>query len=182
MAEHNELGKWGEDIAVEYLLDKQYRIVARDWKLGKRDIDIIAYSPEGYLVFVEVKTRQSNALVRGIEAVDTHQIDMLREIISKGIDCCYSTLVTYGCLTVHAERIMAKGIVKRGIEEVAAYGIYPLIRRGHTGIKRTAKVSIYGSGSQRKVANVPYRVDSRRRDGGVVLLAQFCLCAVVVII
>ena len=51
----------------------------------------------------------------GIEAVDTHQIDMLREIISKGIDCCYSTLVTYGCLTVHAERIMAIGIVKRGI-------------------------------------------------------------------
>lgn len=64
MAEHNELGKWGEDIAVEYLLDKQYRIVARDWKLGKRDIDIIAYSPEGYLVFVEVKTRRNEVFMQ----------------------------------------------------------------------------------------------------------------------
>ena len=64
MAEHNDLGKWGEDIAVEYLLDKQYRIVARDWKLGKRDIDIIAYSPDGYLVFVEVKTRRNEVFMQ----------------------------------------------------------------------------------------------------------------------
>ena len=70
MAEHNDLGKWGEDIAVEYLLDKQYRIVARDWKLGKRDIDIIAYSPDGYLVFVEVKTRRNEVFMQTEYAVN----------------------------------------------------------------------------------------------------------------
>lgn len=169
--------------------------VARPGEVGNvgicREVKAIAWMPvdakiEARLVLRLASLAEGIGIHRvvpeGIEAVDTHQIDMLREIISKGIDCCYSTHVTYGCLTVHAERIMAKGIVKRGIEEVAAYGIYPLIRRGHTGIKRTAKVSIYGSGSQRKVANVPYRVDSRRRDGGVVLLAQFCRGAVVVII
>ena len=42
MAAHNELGKWGEDIASEYLIHNGYQIVERDWKSGRRDIDIIA--------------------------------------------------------------------------------------------------------------------------------------------
>ena len=31
MAEHNDLGKWGEDEAVLYLADEGYTIVDRDW-------------------------------------------------------------------------------------------------------------------------------------------------------
>ena len=42
MAAHNELGKWGEDTAARYLSDKGYVIIARDWRIGHRDIDIIA--------------------------------------------------------------------------------------------------------------------------------------------
>ena len=42
MAAHNELGKWGEDLATAYLEQKGYTIVERDWKSGRRDIDIIA--------------------------------------------------------------------------------------------------------------------------------------------
>ena len=40
MAEHNDLGKWGEDEAVFYLEDKGYTIIDRDWRLGRRDLDI----------------------------------------------------------------------------------------------------------------------------------------------
>lgn len=46
MATHNELGKWGEDCAADYLQRMDYTIVARDWKSGHRDIDIIAIDEE----------------------------------------------------------------------------------------------------------------------------------------
>ena len=42
MASHNELGKWGEDIAANYLERLGYTIIERDWKSGHRDLDIIA--------------------------------------------------------------------------------------------------------------------------------------------
>ena len=66
MAAHNELGKWGEDLAAEYLEKKGYTIVERDWKSGRRDIDIIALDDD-VVVFVEVKTRR-NSLLRSLRA------------------------------------------------------------------------------------------------------------------
>ena len=45
MAEHNDLGKWGEDEAALYLEDEGYTIIDRDWRLGRRDLDILAYTP-----------------------------------------------------------------------------------------------------------------------------------------
>ena len=59
MAEHNEFGKKGEDIAVEYLEKKGYKILERNWKMGKYEIDIIAKEGK-YTVVVEVKSRNSN--------------------------------------------------------------------------------------------------------------------------
>lgn len=60
MAEHNDLGKLGEEIAVKYLTDKGYEILERNWRNRHKEIDIIAKDGK-YLVIVEVKTRQSNA-------------------------------------------------------------------------------------------------------------------------
>ena len=59
MAEHIELGKKGEEIALRHLAAKKYRILETNWRLGKNEIDIIARDGK-YLVVVEVKTRQSN--------------------------------------------------------------------------------------------------------------------------
>ena len=71
MAAHNEFGKWGEEMAAEYLQQKGYRIIERDWRSGARDIDIIAQAPDlSTLVFVEVKTRKSEALMRAADAVN----------------------------------------------------------------------------------------------------------------
>ena len=70
MAEHNDLGKWGEDEAVLYLEDEGYTIVDRDWRLGRRDLDILAFSPDGNtLVVVEVKTRTGEEYQQPEEAV-----------------------------------------------------------------------------------------------------------------
>lgn len=60
MADHNELGKIGEEIAVQYLLKEGYSIVLRNFKFDRAEIDIIADSPDGVLVFVEVKTRHND--------------------------------------------------------------------------------------------------------------------------
>lgn len=59
MAKHNELGKQGEDIAVQYLTDKGYEILERNWRNIHKEIDIIAKKGKE-LVIVEVKTRQSD--------------------------------------------------------------------------------------------------------------------------
>lgn len=71
MAEHNELGTWGEDEAALYLEGEGYVIIDRDWKIGRRDLDIVALSPDGKtLVVVEVKTRSGNDYQLPEEAVD----------------------------------------------------------------------------------------------------------------
>ena len=70
MAEHNDLGKWGEDEAALYLEDEGYTIIDRDWRLGRRDLDILAYTPDGNtLVVVEVKTRTGEEYQQPEEAV-----------------------------------------------------------------------------------------------------------------
>ena len=70
MAEHNDLGKWGEDEAALYLEDEGYTVVDRDWRLGRRDLDILAFSPDGNtLVVVEVKTRTGEKYQQPEEAV-----------------------------------------------------------------------------------------------------------------
>ncbi len=61
MAEHNDLGKWGEAEASRYLESKGYAILDRDWRFGKRDLDIVALSEDACtMVVVEVKTRASD--------------------------------------------------------------------------------------------------------------------------
>lgn len=59
MAIHNDLGKKGEDAAVEMLKMKHYHIVERNWTFHGYEIDVIAEN-EALIVFVEVKTRTSN--------------------------------------------------------------------------------------------------------------------------
>lgn len=58
MAEHNELGKKGEDLAVEFLLQNDYKILERNWTFQKAEIDIIA-KKENFLAVIEVKTRST---------------------------------------------------------------------------------------------------------------------------
>ena len=58
MAEHNDRGHWGEQKAAEYLENKGYRILWRDWRDGHRDLDIVAVDADT-LVVVEVKTRRN---------------------------------------------------------------------------------------------------------------------------
>lgn len=59
MAYHNELGKIGEQLAVELLESKGYEIISRNYMFQKAEIDIIA-KHENQMICVEVKTRNSD--------------------------------------------------------------------------------------------------------------------------
>lgn len=58
MAEHNELGKFGEELAAEYLQNNGYTILETNWTFHKAEIDILAQK-DNVLAVVEVKTRTS---------------------------------------------------------------------------------------------------------------------------
>ena len=65
------VGKAGEDFVAQYLKSKGYIIIKRNWRDSRfGELDIVAENRE-CIAFVEVKTRQKNALVSGVEAVDT---------------------------------------------------------------------------------------------------------------
>ena len=59
MAEHNELGKLGEKIALDFLKTNDYAILKTNWTFEKAEIDILAQKGDT-LAVVEVKTRSSN--------------------------------------------------------------------------------------------------------------------------
>lgn len=73
MAQHNDLGKKGEEAAVRYLQQKGYSIVQRNWINNKIEIDIIAQNDE-FIVFTEVKTRSSDYWGNPEEAVSKGKI------------------------------------------------------------------------------------------------------------
>jgi putative endonuclease len=59
MAAHNDLGKKGEDLAVEYLTNKAHRIIARNYRYEKAEVDIIS-ALGNTIVFTEVKARSTD--------------------------------------------------------------------------------------------------------------------------
>ncbi|MBT8305156.1 MAG: YraN family protein [Bacteroidia bacterium] len=58
MAGHNELGKKGEQLAVNFLMKNGYDIIERNYRFDKAEVDIIAQIKDT-LAIVEVKTRST---------------------------------------------------------------------------------------------------------------------------
>lgn len=59
MAIHNEKGALGEQYACHFLEELGYEVLARNWRFGRDELDIIARTARE-LVIVEVKTRSSD--------------------------------------------------------------------------------------------------------------------------
>lgn len=73
MADHNELGKKAEDLAAEYLVKNGYKILVRNFRFKKNEIDIIA-EKDNKIVVVEVKARSTDFFILPQEAVTKSKI------------------------------------------------------------------------------------------------------------
>ncbi len=67
--DRSEKGRLGEDAVCELLVRRGHSIVGRNYRKRTGEIDIIS-EVNGFIVFTEVKTREMNSMVSGIEAVD----------------------------------------------------------------------------------------------------------------
>lgn len=76
MSEHFELGKKGEQIAVDYLIKKGYKILERNWRFQKAEIDIIA-TKQKKIISIEVKTRSSKYFGNPQDFVSSKKIKLM---------------------------------------------------------------------------------------------------------
>jgi putative endonuclease len=65
--EKKNFGAWGEDVAVAYLERNGYRILSRNYRVGHKELDVVA-TRDDLTIFVEVKTRQEilDGVITGI--------------------------------------------------------------------------------------------------------------------
>jgi putative endonuclease len=68
MSESQSLGQKGETLAIEYLQKAGYKIRHRNWRSGKKELDIVAENND-FVVFVEVKTRTDDYLEHPANAI-----------------------------------------------------------------------------------------------------------------
>lgn len=83
MADHNEFGIEAEKRAAQFLEEKNYKILKRNWRYMKAEIDIIAEDlSRNQIVIVEVKARKINPLVDAEIAVTSKK----RKLLIKAAD------------------------------------------------------------------------------------------------
>ncbi|WP_334056185.1 YraN family protein [Polaribacter sp. P097] len=80
MAQHNELGKKGEQLATSFLRENGYTILEKNYRYLKAEVDIIAQKND-ILIAVEVKTRTSAYFGNPQDFVNPKKIKLLLSAI-----------------------------------------------------------------------------------------------------
>lgn len=78
----NELGAWGETVAVTHLQHAGWAILERNWRTRGGELDIVGFDPSRHsIVAVEVKTRRTHFAGSPEEAVTYAKIQRLRGLL-----------------------------------------------------------------------------------------------------
>jgi putative endonuclease len=85
MARHNELGKKGEQLAVDFLIENNYAIIERNYRFDKAEVDIMA-KKDDVLAIVEVKTRSTADFGNPQDFVKPKQIKNLVKAVNEYVD------------------------------------------------------------------------------------------------
>ena len=82
MAHHNQLGKKGEKLALEYLMQHGYTILEQNYRFDKAEVDIIAKHKD-ILAIIEVKTRSTVDFGNPQDFVKPKQIQRLVKAVDE---------------------------------------------------------------------------------------------------
>lgn len=81
MRQKQILGKYGEDLAAQYLVDRGYEILDRNWRCPIGEIDLIAKDKSRF-VFIEVKTRNGTGFGHPFEAITPLKMSRMRRLVA----------------------------------------------------------------------------------------------------
>ena len=80
----NQVGRFGEKLACQYLVKKGYKIINNNFRIGHKEIDILAKLKEK-IVFIEVKTRVGGSFDELVEAISRKKLEILKKAINNYI-------------------------------------------------------------------------------------------------
>lgn len=119
MAKHNEIGKIGEDLAAQFLIQKGLEIVQKNFWKPYGEIDIISREKSGRHRFIEVKTVSHETSYRPEENMHPQKVRRLMRVVevylvSHGISdewqfdliCVYLNQETKNAKIKHLENII----------------------------------------------------------------------------
>ncbi|MDR2628682.1 MAG: YraN family protein [Puniceicoccales bacterium] len=99
-----ETGNEGEKIAVNFLKKKKkYRIIEKNWRYKNGEIDIIAQD-DAITVFVEVRTRQKDALVSGYFSITKKKKSSLKPVLEAYINRNYLQYFRFDVVEIVLDR------------------------------------------------------------------------------
>ena len=108
MATHNDFGKQGEQLAEQFLINKGYSIIARNYHFGKGEIDLIT-THQDILAFIEVRARKDEEIIRVTDTIRKKKKRLLLKTANHFVDekdidleCRFDviTLIGYGKPTI----------------------------------------------------------------------------------
>ncbi len=116
----SSIGVAGEREAERLLKAKGYRVLARNWRSGKDEIDLIC-EDETTLVFVETRTRRAGALVGGYDSINKRKKDALRRVCGAYLAKLKPPVKTYRFDVVGVEHEDGEILVARHFENVPLF-------------------------------------------------------------
>jgi putative endonuclease len=80
---HCRAGRRGEDHALAFLNAQGFRLIHRNYRHGRGEIDLIMEDPQRVLVFVEVKANRTHAAGSPLERIDRRKIARLQRLAQR---------------------------------------------------------------------------------------------------
>ena len=77
------LGERAEQAAAAWLETRGWTILARRWRCPDGELDLVAHDPDGVLVGIEVKVRQTGRAGDPLESINRHRLLRLRKALGR---------------------------------------------------------------------------------------------------
>lgn len=118
MAEKDDLGRRGEELAARFLTAAGYTVIDRNWRCARGEIDLVAREGDD-TVFVEVKTRSSRAFGHPFEAITARKLARLRRLAAAW---CEAHRYRRGAIRIDAIAVIAGAGGEPSIEHLKRVG------------------------------------------------------------